>query len=562
MSDPVVNESEDRDHQLAELLSDLADRVARNVPVDLEQVCRQHPLLAKDLRSLWGAVVVAGVAGEAYQEDGSPATEAASVSEGMYQLPLRLGDYELLEEVGRGGMGVVFRALQISLNREVAVKMIAQGRLASETDQARFDSEAVAAARLEHPGIVPVYDVSEFNGRSFFSMQYVPGPTLADRIHDGLLPQREAARIVSQVARSVEFAHSRGILHRDLKPSNILIDSHGRPLVTDFGLAKQIADDADVTRSGAVLGTPCYMSPEQAAGRRGLIGPASDVYSLGCVLYHALVGRPPLVSDSAVEMVMMVLEQEPLPPRALRQGIDRDLEMIVIKCLQKPPDLRYATAAELADDLDAFLSSEPVAARSGRFAQVLGRALRETHHAAVLENWGVLWMWHSLVLLVACALTWRLQAYGITNQLAFAALWTVGWVAWATVFWVLRRRMGPVTFVERQIAHVWGASMLGIAALFPMEASLGLPVLSLTPLVGVIAAMVFVVKAAMLSGAFYIQVAALLLSAVAMAVWPAQAHLIFGVVAAGSFFFPGLKYYRQRRRNERLTAATRGHESS
>ncbi|WP_417740184.1 serine/threonine protein kinase [Rosistilla oblonga] len=562
MSDPVVNESEDRDHQLAELLSDLADRVARNVPVDLEQVCRQHPLLAKDLRSLWGAVVVAGVAGEAYQEDGSPATEAASVSEGMYQLPLRLGDYELLEEIGRGGMGVVFRALQISLNREVAVKMIAQGRLASETDQARFDSEAVAAARLEHPGIVPVYDVSEFDGRSFFSMQYIPGPTLADRIHDGLLPQREAARIVSQVARSVEFAHSRGILHRDLKPSNILIDSHGRPLVTDFGLAKQISDDADVTRSGAVLGTPCYMSPEQAAGRRGLIGPASDVYSLGCVLYHALVGRPPLVSDSAVEMVMMVLEQEPLPPRALRQGIDRDLEMIVIKCLQKPPDLRYATAAELADDLDAFLSSEPVAARSGRFAQVLGRALRETHHAAVLENWGVLWMWHSLVLLVACALTWRLQAYGITNQLAFAALWTVGWVAWATVFWVLRRRMGPVTFVERQIAHVWGASMLGIAALFPMEASLGLPVLSLTPLVGVIAAMVFVVKAAMLSGAFYIQVAALLLSAVAMAVWPAQAHLIFGVVAAGSFFFPGLKYYRQRRRNERLTAATRGHEPS
>ncbi|QDV56708.1 serine/threonine-protein kinase [Rosistilla oblonga] len=562
MSDPVVNESEDRDHQLAELLSDLADRVARNVPVDLEQVCRQHPLLAKDLRSLWGAVVVAGVAGEAYQEDGSPATEAASVSEGMYQLPLRLGDYELLEEIGRGGMGVVFRALQISLNREVAVKMIAQGRLASETDQARFDSEAVAAARLEHPGIVPVYDVDEFDGRSFFSMQYVPGPTLADRIHDGLLPQREAARIVSQVARSVEFAHSRGILHRDLKPSNILIDSHGRPLVTDFGLAKQISDDADVTRSGAVLGTPCYMSPEQAAGRRGLIGPASDVYSLGCVLYHALVGRPPLVSDSAVEMVMMVLEQEPLPPRALRQGIDRDLEMIVIKCLQKPPDLRYATAAELADDLDAFLSSEPVAARSGRFAQVLGRALRETHHAAVLENWGVLWMWHSLVLLVACALTWRLQAYGITNQLAFAALWTVGWVAWATVFWVLRRRMGPVTFVERQIAHVWGASMLGIAALFPMEASLGLPVLSLTPLVGVIAAMVFVVKAAMLSGAFYIQVAALLLSAVAMAVWPAQAHLIFGVVAAGSFFFPGLKYYRQRRRNERLTAATRGHEPS
>ncbi|QDS90893.1 Serine/threonine-protein kinase PknB [Rosistilla ulvae] len=562
MTEPTGDNDIDSDQQLAELLSDLADRVARNVPVDLEQVCRQHPGLSDDLRNLWGAVVVAGAVGETYQDEIDGGAKTAEINDRMFQLPQRVGDYELLQEIGRGGMGVVYRARQISLGREVAVKMMAQGRLASDSDQARFDSEAISAAKLEHPGIVPVFDVAEFEGRSFFSMQYVPGPTLADRIQDGLLPQREAARIVSQVARAVEFAHSRGVLHRDLKPSNILIDSHGRPLVTDFGLAKQIADETHVTRSGAVIGTPCYMSPEQAAGRRGLIGPASDVYSLGCVLYHALVGRPPLVSDSVVEMVMMVLEQEPLPPRALRQGIDRDLEMIVIKCLQKPADLRYATAAELADDLDAFLNSEPVAARSGRFAQVVARALRETHHAAVLENWGVLWMWHSLVLFVACAFTWRLQAYGITNHLAFASLWTVGWVAWATVFWVLRRRMGPVTFVERQIAHVWGASMLGIAALFPMEASLGLPVLSLTPLVGVIAAMVFVVKAAMLSGAFYIQVAALLLSAVAMAVWPAQAHLIFGVVAAGSFFFPGLKYYRQRRRNERLNAAARGHEPS
>ncbi|QDV71338.1 Serine/threonine-protein kinase PknB [Rosistilla carotiformis] len=562
MPEPVDEKSDDREQQLAELLSELADRVARNVPVDLEQVCRQHPLLASELRRLWGAIVVAGAVGETYQRDAAVEDVAAVVNERMFQLPQRWGDYELQQEVGRGGMGVVFRARQISLNREVAVKMIAQGRLASETDQARFDSEALSAAQLEHPGIVAVYDVDEFDGRSFFSMQYVPGPTLADRIHDGLLPQREAARIVSQVARAVEFAHSRGVLHRDLKPSNILIDSHGQPLVSDFGLAKQLSNDSDVTRSGAVLGTPCYMSPEQAAGRRGTIGPASDVYSLGCVLYHALVGRPPLVSDSAVEMVMMVLEQEPLPPRTLRQGLDRDLEMIVIKCLQKPADLRYSTAAELADDLDAFLNSEPVTARSGRFAQVIGRALRETHHAAVLENWGVLWMWHSLVLLIACALTWRLQALGITNQLAFAALWTAGWIAWATVFWILRRRMGPVTFVERQIAHVWAASMLGIAALFPMEAQLGLPVLSLTPLLGVIAAMVFVVKAAMLSGAFYIQVVALLLSAVAMAVWPAQAHLIFGVVAAASFFFPGLKYYRQRRRNERLLETSRDREPS
>lgn len=557
MIDPATQTEDDRDRQLAELLSDLADQVAANVPVDLQQTCQQNPHLEQEIRRLWGVVVVAGAAGEARQRESASDDAPNGGQPQRFQLPQRLGDYELLEEVGRGGMGVVYRARQISLSREVAIKMIAQGRLASDADQARFDSEAISAAKMEHPGIVPIYEVDEFEGRSFFSMQYVPGPTLADRIRDGLLSEREAARIVSQVARAVQFAHDRGILHRDLKPSNILIDSLGRPLVSDFGLAKQIYDnpnrppETDVTRSGAVIGTPCYMSPEQAAGRRGLIGPASDVYSLGCVLYHALVGRPPLVSDSAVELVTMVLEQEPLPPRAFRSGIDRDLEMIVIKCLQKPADLRYASAAELANDLDAFLSSEPVTARSGRFGQIVARTFRETHHAVVLENWGLLWMWHSLVLLVACALTWGLQTFGFTNPLAFAVLWIVGLSAWASVFWIMRRRMGPVTFVERQIAHVWAASMLGIAALFPMEAQLGLPVLSLSPLLGVIAAMVFIVKASILSGAFYIQSIALLMTAVAMALLPDQGHLIFGVVAAAAFFFPGLKYHRQRRSNAR-----------
>jgi serine/threonine-protein kinase len=245
-------------------------------------------------------------------------------------------------------------------------------------------------------------------------------------------------------------------------------------------------------------------------------------------------------------LALKVLEQEPVPPRVLEPKIDRDLEMVVVRCLQKPPDLRYATAGDLADDLEAFLRDEPITARSGHFTQVLARVLRETHHATVLENWGLLWMWHSMVLLIWCILTETLDWYGIQSRMAYAGLWTVGLGAWAAVFWVMRRRMGPVTFVERQIAHIWGASMIAIAMLFPFEWWLNLKPLTLSPLLGVITGMVFLVKAGMLSGAFYVQAGVLFLTSVFMAVFPNYAHLIFGVVSALCFFIPGLKYFRQR----------------
>lgn len=535
---------DERDQRLAVLLSEMADKVARGQPVDLESVCHQNPDLAADLRNLWGAVLVTDAVG--ISQDEVPATAGAERLRGL-ELPLLIGDYELLEELGRGGMGVVFRARQISLDREVAVKMILRGRLASEADLQRFLAEAAATARLEHTNIVPVYEVGDVDGRPFFSMQMIRGQTLAERLAEGPLSEREAARIVAQAARAIAYAHRQGVLHRDLKPSNILIDRAGKPHVTDFGLAKQGAEDIHLTRSGMVLGTPAYMSPEQAAGTRGVIGPASDIYSLGCVLYHALTGRPPLVADSPVQLVLMILEQDPPAPRQLRPQIDRDLEMVVVRCLQKPVDLRYQTADELADDLEAFLKDEPVSARSGRLGQVFARLIRETHHAAVLENWGRLWMWHSLVLLAACGATWLLERYGVKSRFAYGGLWTFGLGAWAVVFWFIRRSMGPVTFIERQIAHVWAASIVGIGMLFPLEWWLGLEVLTLSPLLGVLAAMTFLIKAGMFSGVFYVQTAALLITAVAMAVFPHWAELIFGVVAAASFFFPGLKYHRQSR---------------
>ncbi len=535
------------DRHLAEVLSQMADDVAAGTPVDFARACSLHPSLASDLRRLWGAVLVTDVAGVA-SEQMPVVDQSESVARRWrkLELPARVGDYELLQEVGRGGMGVVFRARQISLDRFVAVKMILRGRLASELDLNRFLSEASATARLQHPNIVPVYEVGDIDGRPFFSMKFIDGVTLGDRMVDGPLPEREAAEVVATIARAVGFAHRQGVVHRDLKPSNILIDGEGVPMVSDFGLAKRFGVENDLTRSGVVVGTPSYMSPEQASGRRENVGPASDIYSLGCVLYHALTGRPPLVAESMMELVMLVLEQDPTPPRALRPRLDRDLEMIVIRCLQKPIDLRYETAEDLADDLEAFLRDEKVAAGSGRFMQVVARLFRETHHAAVLENWGVLWMWHALVLLIASLLTWVLEINSVTNRFLYAAVWIVGLGTWAAVFWKLRQRIGPVTFVERQVAHVWGASMISIAMLFPLEWWLGLPVLALSPLLGVVSASVFIVKAGMFSGIFYLQSASLLVTALMMAIFPRHAHLIFGFVAAACFFIPGYEYQRRR----------------
>ncbi|MGE0761297.1 MAG: serine/threonine-protein kinase, partial [Pirellulaceae bacterium] len=337
-----------------------------------------------------------------------------------------------------------------------------------------------------------------------------------------------------------------GVLHRDLKPSNILIDDEGRPHVTDFGLAKRISDPGTLTRTGAVIGTPSYMAPELAAGARGVVGPSSDVYSLGAILYHMLTGRPPFQATSPVDTVLMVLEQDVIPPRVVNPQANRDLEMIALRCLQKPVDLRYDSAERLADDLEAFLADEPISARSGQFLHVLSRMLRETHHATVLENWGLLWMWHSLVLFIACLLTNALHWGGYRERWYYIVLWTLGLGLWAAVFWWLRRRMGPVTFVERQIAHVWAASLVAIGMLFFVETALRLPVLHLSPILGLISGMVFLVKAGILSGLFYVQAIVLFATSLPMAWFPEVAHLLFGVIAALCFFVPGWKYHQQR----------------
>ena len=277
-----------------------------------------------------------------------------------------IGEYEILEEIARGGMGIVFKARQQKLKRVVALKMILSGQLANAGDVERFHREARAAGQLNHRNIVAIHEIGQHDGDHYFTMDYIEGHSLADEIRDESLPSRRAAELVMKVAEAVEFAHQRSTLHRDLKPANILIDAERQPHITDFGLAKVVGDDetrSDLTASGQILGTPSYMAPEQAAGKHSHVGPASDTYSLGAVLYACLTGRAPFVADSLVDTILQVIKKEPVAPRELNPSVPKDLNTICLKCLNKEPHRRYGTAQALADDLKRFLDGRPVLAR-------------------------------------------------------------------------------------------------------------------------------------------------------------------------------------------------------
>ena len=317
--------------------------------------------------------------------------------------PARFGDYELIEEIARGGMGVVYRARQVSLDRTVAVKVLLFGRFSSNEFVRRFRAEAAAAASLHHPNIVPIHEVGEHEGQPYFSMDFIEGQNLADLAHDRPIPAGQAARLLETIARAVQYAHERGVLHRDLKLSNVLIGQDNHPFVTDFGLAKRLQQDGTMTGTGEVLGSPNTMSPEQAFPSRGEPGPTSDVYSLGAILYQLLTGRPPFLAETVEETMHLLVHSEPVPPRTLNPVVPHDLENITLKCLQKEPTRRYASAAALADDLLRFLQSRPVLARP---TNPLGKIARWCRREPVLAGLsallllvfaagftGVLWQW-------------------------------------------------------------------------------------------------------------------------------------------------------------------------
>ena len=299
---------------------------------------------------------------EQTQEDG---TSASSWGEpGLVELgDLESAGYEVRRLLGRGGMGVVYEARQASLNRLVALKLIRSGCFATESELLRFRNEAEAVAQLDHPNVVPIYEITQHRGRHFFSMKLIAGTSLDKRLARFAADPRGAARLVAKVAGAIHHAHQRGILHRDLKPANILLDEAEEPHVTDFGLAKRIEDEGGLSHSKALIGTPSYMAPEQTSGQRGLVSTATDVYGLGTVLYALLAGRAPFVGTTLVETLDMVRTQYPEPPSRLNKLVPRDLELICRKCLEKEPGHRYPSASALAEDLSRWLRGEPIVAR-------------------------------------------------------------------------------------------------------------------------------------------------------------------------------------------------------
>ena len=343
----------DRDQLLDELLARYNEAVDRGEEPDRKTVGVLFPELAETLASHFAAE--------------EKLRKAARTLRQSPEIPLDkiryFGDYELLEEIGRGGMGVVYKARQISLNRIVAVKMILPSRLVSERDVERFHREAELAASLTHPGIVRVYEIGLHRDQHYFSMEYVEGSNLAEKSGDETFAGRNAARYVAQVADAVHYAHTQKVLHRDLKPSNIIIDKEDRARITDFGLATPSSDDVGLTADGDVMGTPSYMSPEQAEADHGRIQETTDVYSLGAVLYKLLTGRPPFQAETVPATLRLVLEEEPVSPRQLNPSIPKDLETICLKCLAKTRSRRYPSAREYADDLRRWLKGEPILAR-------------------------------------------------------------------------------------------------------------------------------------------------------------------------------------------------------
>ena len=298
-----------------------------------------------------------------------------------------LGDYELLEEVGRGGQGVVFRARQKSLNRTVALKVISLGQWASTAHLKRFRREAEAAASLDHPSIVPIYEVGERDGSCYFSMKFVEGGQLDEVVRRKPMSIRQSAELIAKVSRTVHYAHEHGILHRDIKPGNILLDAQGEPHLTDFGLARLVETESTMTRTMEVMGTPSYMAPEQAVGNNAAVSSATDVYGLGAVFYQLLTDHPPFAGGTTFETIKLVLDTEPRQPRLWNRKIDRDLSTICLKCLEKDPQHRYPSALGLAEDLEHWLKHEPIhAKRSGVFTHARKWVRRKPAIAALMAS--------------------------------------------------------------------------------------------------------------------------------------------------------------------------------
>jgi serine/threonine protein kinase len=577
MAQSVNPPTSDHDQRLERAIAGYLEDVAQGKSVNTERLISEHPDIADDLRQFFDDHErIARVANSSiarneqgdnrpdaptcvHSSDNTPnRDQTISISPSLFtsgpvnKLPGALvgqfGDYELLHEVARGGMGVVYKARQVSLNRVVAIKMILRGNLAGREDIERFALEAKAVARLTHPQIVVIHDVGQYGDQHFYTMEFVEGRSLADLIRSGPVAPRKAAEYVEQVAKAIHFAHQNGVVHRDIKPSNVLIDESGRARVTDFGLAKHVDRGEELTLSGEILGTPAYMAPEQITNRRGEIGPACDIYGMGVLLYELMTARVPFKGRDQFDTLLQVLDCEPQSPRKINSNVPRELEMICFKCMDKDPQRRYASASELADDLAHYLAGDSISLTSPKLVDRLVRTLERSQFDREFFTWSRMLLhlaWISLATHVMIYFNRALDPpHPLVNLIGIRVFELLGMGA---VLLSMRSRWFPPRGAPaRQLLSLWLGYMIGSTALVVIaylltRSGTRFNELVAYPPMAVLASLLFMMLGASYWGYCYVMGSVFLVLSIVMTFWLPAAPLIFGAAWAASLSILSLR---------------------